>query len=104
MLTVVRPYPDREYFRVYTKEAYLGRIEQEVFRTEQTTIIPNIQALQFKRFYKQVVAHNLLEELEVYHHGRCGRCGRKLTDPDSIVQGMGPECRKKLNLGTFNHS
>jgi hypothetical protein len=28
------------------------------------------------------------------HVGRCGRCGRLLTHPDSIQSGLGPECRK----------
>jgi hypothetical protein len=31
-------------------------------------------------------------EVEVYHAGRCGRCGRKLTVPESIESGYGPEC------------
>lgn len=26
--------------------------------------------------------------------GRCGRCGRRLTDPTSKLAGIGPECRK----------
>ena len=30
--------------------------------------------------------------LEVWHEGRCGRCGRRLTVPDSIQSGYGPEC------------
>lgn len=30
--------------------------------------------------------------LEVWHEGRCGRCGRKLTVPESVEQGFGPEC------------
>lgn len=29
---------------------------------------------------------------EVWHEGRCGRCGRALTVPSSIAQGLGPEC------------
>ena|SRR3990167_5904607 len=33
---------------------------------------------------------------EVYHEGRCGRCGRKLTVPESIDTGLGPECAAKL--------
>lgn len=33
--------------------------------------------------------------LEVWHEGSCGRCGRKLTVPESIADGLGPECRKK---------
>jgi len=28
----------------------------------------------------------------VFHEGRCGRCGRKLTVPESIATGFGPEC------------
>lgn len=34
----------------------------------------------------------LLEQAEVWHEGRCGRCGRKLTVPESIGSGYGPEC------------
>lgn len=36
--------------------------------------------------------------LAVYHEGRCGRCGRKLTVPESILTGFGPECAGKLGL------
>lgn len=32
------------------------------------------------------------EELEVHHEGRCGRCGRVLTTPESISTGIGPVC------------
>ncbi len=32
----------------------------------------------------------------VQHLGRCARCRRKLTDPDSIRRGLGPECAKKV--------
>ena len=30
--------------------------------------------------------------LEVWHEGRCARCGRVLTVPTSIASGFGPEC------------
>jgi hypothetical protein len=30
--------------------------------------------------------------LEVWHEGRCGRCGRKLTTPESVERGFGPDC------------
>ena len=32
------------------------------------------------------------ETVEVWHEGRCGRCGRLLTVPSSIATGFGPEC------------
>jgi hypothetical protein len=31
---------------------------------------------------------------EFWHEGRCCRCGRKLTVPESIANGIGPECAK----------
>jgi hypothetical protein len=33
--------------------------------------------------------------LEVWHEGRCGKCGRKLTVPSSVSLGLGPECARK---------
>ena len=32
--------------------------------------------------------------VEVMHEGRCCRCNRALTHPDSIESGIGPECAK----------
>lgn len=31
---------------------------------------------------------------EVWHEGRCGRCGRALTVPSSIASGIGPVCEE----------
>lgn len=30
----------------------------------------------------------------LHHEGKCCRCGRKLTVPESIESGIGPECRE----------
>ena len=35
------------------------------------------------------------EHLELFHEGRCCACGRKLTTPESVLSGIGPECAKK---------
>lgn len=35
--------------------------------------------------------------VEIHHSGRCGKCGRKLTVPESIETGFGPECAARLN-------
>ncbi len=35
-------------------------------------------------------------EVQVWHEGRCLRCGRKLTVPSSIEDGIGPECASKM--------
>jgi hypothetical protein len=39
----------------------------------------------------------LPEALEIKGASKCCRCARKLTNPDSIDDGMGPICRKKAN-------
>jgi hypothetical protein len=36
--------------------------------------------------------------LEVCHTGRCGRCGRWISTPNSIDRGIGPECYKILGF------
>lgn len=33
---------------------------------------------------------------DVHHEGKCCRCGRALTVPESIESGIGPECAKKV--------
>ena len=34
----------------------------------------------------------------IHHEGRCGRCGRVLTVPESIRRGLGPRCAGKVGL------
>jgi hypothetical protein len=38
----------------------------------------------------------LSEHLAVRHEGKCGRCGRTLTVPESIDAGIGPDCASKM--------
>ena len=40
----------------------------------------------------------LPEGYAIQHEGRCGRCGRALTVPESIESGIGPECASKMGL------
>ena len=61
--------------------------------------ISSLSAIAFKWLIK---AYNefpdkLLEEAEIWHEGRCGRCGRKLTVPSSIQRGFGPECIGRMS-------
>ena len=52
---------------------------------------PSLRAIRF--FLSKL--YNIPANLHVYHEGRCGRCGRKLTTPESIERGLGPECYKR---------
>jgi hypothetical protein len=51
---------------------------------------PSMKA--FRWFMGCLAYPNLPPSLEVWHEGRCGRCGRKLTVPESIASGIGPVC------------
>lgn len=33
---------------------------------------------------------------KLHHEGKCGRCGRALTVPESVRTGIGPECAKRV--------
>jgi len=50
----------------------------------------------FNWFWRQIEAGVMPPSLEVWHEGRCGCCGRTLTVPTSIKNGIGPECMMKL--------
>jgi hypothetical protein len=52
----------------------------------------------FRWSFDKLVNGTIPEELEIWHEGRCGRCGRKLTVPHSIATGFGPECAGRMGL------
>lgn len=37
----------------------------------------------------------MFDQIEFWHEGKCCRCGRKLTTPESISSGVGPVCSTK---------
>lgn len=49
----------------------------------------------FTWYFNNYIAAGLEHpKVEVWHEGKCCRCGRKLTVPESIESGIGPECSK----------
>ena len=38
----------------------------------------------------------ILAQAELFHQGRCCKCGRVLTVPESILAGIGPECERNV--------
>lgn len=50
----------------------------------------------FSYVWRHLEKGDLDECVEVWHEGKCGRCGRQLTDPESISLGIGPVCRGKM--------
>jgi hypothetical protein len=60
----------------------------------------------FNFFFNDLMNNKIHSDLSVYHKGVCGRCGRTLTVPESLVNGFGPECLGLTNkkLKTISHS
>lgn len=87
-----------------TAYSYLGRISRDVFwhgrKAPKAGDIPR-DAPSHKAFawaWQKLASGTMPDQLAVWHEGRCGRCGRKLTVPESIMSGFGPECQSKIGL------
>lgn len=59
-----------------------------------------LSVVSFKWFWDRIVAGRLPEQCEMHHEGKCGRCSRTLTTPESIERGIGPECAEKIGIAT----
>lgn len=83
--------------------AYIGMIgDKAQFRATKATgdRAKGKPFLAFEYAWKNVLTYNRIPaQLEIWHEGRCGRCGRTLTVPESIAAGLGPECAGKIGLG-----
>ena len=84
--------------------SYLGRIARGVFWQGRKVPKPGDvgadapSSLAFKWAWERLCKGVMLDSLEIWHEGRCGRCNRKLTVPASIASGFGPECAGKVGF------
>lgn len=49
-------------------------------------------AIAFWWTWEHLRAGTLPDAVEIWHSGTCCRCGKRLTDPESIERGLGPQC------------
>lgn len=48
-------------------------------------------------FFNQYLKNpNRYLTIKNYHSGKCGKCGKKLTTPESIKSGLGPHCGNRV--------
>lgn len=57
---------------------------------------PSVMALAWVLKTLNYGGYSNLSKVEVWHEGRCGACGRKLTVPESISTGLGPVCAGRM--------
>jgi hypothetical protein len=78
---------------VFTQTGQFGpsRVFRSTAKSRIAVDAPSNKA--FSWLFRMVDEGKSVEEFaEVHHEGRCGRCGRRLTVPESIESGFGPEC------------
>lgn len=83
---------------------YMGMLREGKFaQTAKSPIegtAPSVKA--FFWFHDNLFIENrIVDTLEVWHEGKCGRCNRSLTVPESILNGIGPECMKFVCQGVL---
>jgi hypothetical protein len=78
----------------YADYQYMGIVQDGRFnltrKSKYTADAVPVKAFQY--FWKHVANEAMPPHMEIRHEGKCGRCGRKLTVPESIDRGIGPEC------------
>jgi hypothetical protein len=86
---------------------YIGAVfDTEFRRTKKSRVGENAQSYQVFKWLSDILHSdlNLPNGVKIYHEGRCGRCGRTLTVPQSIEWGFGPDCVGLVGLeSTSSH-
>lgn len=82
-----------------TDYRYVGRVDPKTLRvklTAKSKVGPQAEALTVLnwalRCVRQQGTYTPPAAYRIEHAGRCGRCNRQLTTPESIARGIGPEC------------
>lgn len=78
---------------------YMGTIINGIFVLgKKSNLTKDAQSVRvFQYVFSNLISNSLPNFIEVWHEGKCGKCGRTLTVPNSILNGLGPECVKKLS-------
>lgn len=82
--------PDNEDHFEFFGTVFGGDTFRHGAKARVTSDAPSAKA--FAWIFPRVIAEADLHGVEIHHEGKCGRCGRKLTVPESIEIGLGPVC------------
>ena len=75
---------------------FIGTIfGKKYFHGKRTSVSEEAQAIKALKYWFNSIIQKKeknLQLIDLYHEGRCMKCGRKLTTPESIERGIGPVC------------
>lgn len=84
---------DNEGDYQYLGAIFEGRVFRHTFKSRISPEAPSHRA--FAWTFSHLLAGRIPDQVEIWHQGKCGCCGRKLTVPESIASGIGPYCARK---------
>ena len=77
--------------RIWDNHFFLTPKSREMGLSDNT---PSILAIRW--VLEHLAASKMPPMTEIFHEGRCGRCGRTLSTPESVTIGLGPICASKV--------
>lgn len=89
----------------YAYLGVLGQRDDSVRLTKASRFTDTTRPVRVIRWALGLVfaGRSLPEGYQVHHEGRCGRCGRRLTVPESVDSGFGPECAGRVPAPVVPH-
>jgi len=93
--------PDNESSYAFIGSIFPDRSTTELRPSSRSKVgldAPSAQAVAWllRQVYLGTNDDALFGRASIWHEGRCGRCGRKLTVPESVESGFGPECITRI--------
>lgn len=91
-----------KYFKVFSldtgpKKEFVGNIPLDhIFINAKKNNCPTELSRQFAFVWNHLKNRTLPTEYHILHMGSCSVCNRPLTDPDSILRGIGPICLSRI--------
>ncbi len=94
------PFKDNNYIHIKVETEYLNfkymgwYRDGKIINKKLEVDTPASQAVSW--FLRQMFSNNfdnLNQSLDIFHLGKCLKCGKTLTDSNSIEVGFGPVCR-----------
>jgi hypothetical protein len=85
--------PDNESSYTFLGTIFDGKTFRHGRKSPVSATAPSVLA--FTWAWSFMVQGKMPPACEVWHEGRCGRCGRALTVPESIASGIGPVCESR---------
>jgi len=79
---------------IYT---FIGSIRKDTNykHSLKSTVTEDAQSVDvFDYIIRSLRVDKLPKIVQIWHEGKCGKCGRRLTVPESIESGIGPQCSK----------